>query len=99
MAVLMHLDREGIDRSIAEVHRVLRQEGRFVLSIPSARGDITNDERDGKGRLITALAPDEWIAACEICGFRKLEAWSGPDGLGRPDVRWSSFQFVRNGSS
>ena len=93
LAVLMHLTRRGIEESVAEVYRVLKQGGSFLFSVPSARGDVNTNDRDDMGRLFSSLALSDWITVCETCGFHKLKVWENSDGLGRPEVRWSSLLF------
>jgi SAM-dependent methyltransferase len=96
LAVLMHLDREGIGKSIAEVKRILKPGGIFFMSIPSSRNDLNANGRDDKGRLFTALPLNDWVALCETRGFRKLTCWNDPDALGRAEIRWTSLLFEKN---
>ncbi len=95
LAVLMHLSRGGMRASIAEVCRVLRTGGRFFLSVPSARTDVDEHGRDGRGRLFTSLTALAWQDICQTCGLRRIRQWDDSDGLGRSGMRWRSFLFEK----
>ena len=91
VAVLMHLPREAIEASIAQVARVLRVEGGFFFSVPFQRDDVRVADRDDKGRLFTSLSPDGWETLGKGAGLEIVASQQNEDGLGREGIRWVSM--------
>lgn len=92
-AVLMHLPKaEILDAAIA-LRKVLKANGKLVLSVPLERPDLDAQHRDHKGRLFTPLLPDYLQLLFERIGFRLLEKWESSDSLGREAHSWCTFVF------
>lgn len=92
-AVLMHLPREQILDAAFAIRDVLREGGRLLISIPSARPDLTPDHRDANGRLFTPLPADYLELLFERLGFHLVSKWVSDDGLKREGYTWRTLLF------
>jgi SAM-dependent methyltransferase len=90
IATLMHLDRHGIEATIAEMARVLRPEGRCYFSVAETRPGLDDSGFDGRGRRFTVLSTDEWMRLFRRDGFRSLAEQHTDDILKRSGVTWFS---------
>lgn len=94
-AVLMHLpDTDLLDAALA-IRRLLKSNGRILLSIPASRGDVQSGNRDQGGRLFSPYSADEISLLFERLGFAPIGRWSSEDVLGRSGTSWITLLFER----
>lgn len=87
-AVLMHLPESDLFDAAFALRRVLRPNGRLLLSLPEARGDVGADHRDAQGRLFQPYAADYLQLLFERLGFQQIGRWVSDDALQRTGTRW-----------
>ncbi|MEA2013480.1 MAG: class I SAM-dependent methyltransferase [Verrucomicrobiota bacterium] len=93
-AVLMHLPKEQLFDASFAIRRVLKENGRLLLSIPLEDTTINKDSnRDSNGRLFNGIAPDELQLIFERIGFRLISKWQNEDGLNRAHRTWATMLF------
>ena len=92
-AVLMHIPKEHLFDSVFAIKRILKQEGRALISIPVDRKNLDNDRRDDKERLFTDITAEYLELLFERIGFKSLRKWKDKDSLGRKDVSWVTLLF------
>lgn len=94
-AVLMHLpDTDLLDAALA-IRRLLKPNGRLLLSIPASRSDVLAGNRDEGGRLFSPYAADEISLLFERLGFAPIGRWTSADALGRSDASWTTLLVER----
>ncbi len=94
-AVLMHLPKEQLFDASFAIRRVLRENGRLLISIPLE--DETIDKttnRDKNGRLFNGITPDELQLIFERIGFKLINCWQNEDSLNRGHRKWSTMLFT-----
>lgn len=84
-ATLMHVGREHLITAVLSLARILRDEGRLVLSYRSSR---SSREREADGRLFTEIPPGRLTLLLEAAGLRVTETQTQPDAV-RPEIRWN----------
>jgi len=84
-ATIMHLRREDLITAVINLSRILKPNGRLVLSY---RGSRISDERESDGRLFTAIPPGKLILLLESAGFRIAMSERRMD-IDRPDIWWT----------
>ena len=93
-AVLMHVPEEQLFDAIYSIRRVLREDGRLLLSVPIRNEELDDaDHRDVHGRLFTDVPPEKHRFLFERVGFRLLNNWWDTDSLGRGDRVWATMLF------
>ncbi len=96
VATLMHLPKEGITKSIGEIHRVLRPGGLFFFSVSLERDDIDRQTNlDRHGRLFTLLPKEEWNSLCTQVGFKQERFTTSTDSAGRKNLVWGNFLYIK----
>jgi len=68
-AVLMHLPKEELFDSVFAIRKLLKENGRLLVSIPEDRPDIDENCRDDKGRLFNSVRPEYLQLLFERLGF------------------------------
>ncbi|MCK4823996.1 class I SAM-dependent methyltransferase, partial [bacterium] len=92
-AVLMHIPKEHLFDSIFLIKRILKPNGRALISIPQERGDIRKDHRDDKGRLYTDITAEYLELLFERIGFNLINKWINPDSMCRKGNSWATLLF------
>lgn len=92
-AVLQHLPRPALFDAAFSMKSLLEPHGRALVSIPAARPDVGEDERDPYGRLFTTLSADELQLLFERIGFSTIGRWTDDDAGSRPGVTWTTLLF------
>jgi 2-polyprenyl-3-methyl-5-hydroxy-6-metoxy-1,4-benzoquinol methylase len=87
-AVLMHLDEIALEESIIVFRSLLRMCGRLLISVPTERSDVNQNERDQNGRLFKNYSSAYLVGVLELQGFQLLEEWRNADALKRTGVEW-----------
>ncbi|HNV71659.1 MAG TPA: class I SAM-dependent methyltransferase [Candidatus Ozemobacteraceae bacterium] len=90
VSVLMHLDIYDIPFVFSECRRVLKNQGKFLFSVPLTRTDIRNG-RDPHGRQFTMSASETWEKMVLDSGFSVEQRLREADGLGRSGTSWITF--------
>jgi SAM-dependent methyltransferase len=88
IATLMHLDKNKIDLSITKIYNCLKNDGKFLFSVPILRTDLNQDNYDEKGRYFTIMDQSEWLDICYSKGFKKIKILISNDGLNRKGIKW-----------
>jgi SAM-dependent methyltransferase len=92
-AVLMHIPKEHIFDSVFSIKRILKKDGRALISIPIDRKNLNQERRDDKERLFTDITAEYLELLFERIGFKFLQKWKDEDSLGRKDVSWATLLF------
>jgi SAM-dependent methyltransferase len=87
-AVLMHLPESDLFDAALALRRVLRPNGRLLLSLPEARVDVGADHRDAQGRLFQPYTADYLQLLFERLGFQQIGKWVTDDALQRAGNSW-----------
>ena len=87
-AVLMHVPESDLFDAAFELRGLLRHRGRLLISLPSARKDIDDQERDAHGRLFRSYTADHIALLFERIGFQEIGRWENEDALGRAGTQW-----------
>lgn len=95
VACLMHFDSADIQRILAEIHRVVRADGRGIVSVPSCRGDVDNNGLDEHGRVFNLRPAVSWQKLFAQCGFITTATSEQADSLGRSGIFWLNFFLQR----
>lgn len=99
-AVLMHLPKEHLFDASFAIRRILKENGRFLMSVPLY--DKTIDEktkRDSDGRFFNGITPENFQLIFERIGFSLIGRWDNDDSLGREHRKWATLLFVLHNSS
>ena len=83
--VLMHVPRSDLISAVFNLARVLRSDGRLILSYRASRSD---EEREPDGRLFTSITTGKLVLLLESVGFRIAATTQMPDPP-RPDIEWT----------
>jgi len=92
-AVLMHIPESQLFDAAFSLKRLLKGNGRLLLSISDGRPDLDAEHRDEHGRLFTLLPANFLILLFERLGFVLLNRWQTADSRGRPDIQWTTLLF------
>jgi SAM-dependent methyltransferase len=92
-AVLMHVPDAELFDAVFALRKQLRPNGRLLLSLPLARDDVLDGDRDKDGRLFQNYAPDAIKLLLERLGFQQIGRWDSDDSLGRSGMRWYTVLF------
>ncbi len=93
-AVLMHLPKEQLFDASFAIRRVLRENGRLLISIPLEDDTINKKtNRDENNRLFNGITNEELQIIFEKIGFKLLEKWQNDDSLNRTHRKWSTMLF------
>jgi len=92
-AVLMHIPKEHIFDSIFSIKRILKKDGRVLISIPIDRKHLDEERRDEKKRLFTDITAEYLELLFERIGFKTLQKWTDKDSLRRKDISWATLLF------
>lgn len=92
-AVLMHVPRALLFDAALGIRTALKHRGRLLLSLPSARGDVGENDRDAQGRLFSGYSPEEIQLLFERLGFELLARWDTDDALKRQGNTWYTLLF------
>ncbi|MCK9522857.1 MAG: class I SAM-dependent methyltransferase [Proteobacteria bacterium] len=88
-AVLMHLNFNSIKESIKAFKRILKPQGKLVISIPLRGPEIDADSRSCKdGRLFTLIPIEHLNGLLTDYGFDICKTYSTQDSLGRSERSW-----------
>lgn len=82
--VLMHLRREDLITACMNLARILKPNGRLLLSYRASR---EGEERESDGRLFTSIPAGKLILLMESVGLRVIMETRQPDTTS-PDVSW-----------
>lgn len=88
IATLMHLSKEDITKIILQIYTLLKENGKFLISVSLFRDDVNVDGYDEKGRFFLLLSMDEWITLFQDIGFKVLHTKKNKDGLNRGGIEW-----------
>lgn len=92
-AVLMHIPKEHFFDSALSIKRILKQNGRLLVSIPSSGQELNANRRDENGRLFNDYNPEYLQLLFERIGFQLIGKWISEDGLGRENRTWITMLF------
>jgi SAM-dependent methyltransferase len=92
--VLMHLPEEQVFDAVYAIRRVLRADGRLLISVPCKDGLAEGKVRDHGGRLFNRMLPEKWQLIFERIGFTLISRWHGSDGLKRKERTWTTLLFT-----
>ena len=94
-AVLMHLPEEQLFDTSFTIRRILKENGRLLLSIPLEDKTVdTKTNRDKKGRLFNGITPDNLQLIFERIGFKLINRWQNDDSFNRDYRKWSTMLFT-----
>jgi SAM-dependent methyltransferase len=93
-AVLMHLPKEHLFDASFTIRRILRENGRFLMSVPLEDKTIGTDNRDSNKRFFNGITPEHYQLIFERIGFTLINRWDSDDSLGRDYRKWATLLFV-----
>jgi len=88
-AVIMHLDDGCLERLTSQMTKLVALGGHLVLSHSFGR-EHHRDRRDTNGRLFLERPPATIDGIFEARGFLAERLIEDRDGLGRPNIRWTT---------
>ncbi len=97
-AVLMHISEEQLIPAAVSIKGCLKQNGRFLYSVPCKRLDVVTENRDTNGRLFIPHQSDRLQVIFEHQGFSLISKWVNADSLGRDSVEWISVLMEHTGN-
>jgi SAM-dependent methyltransferase len=93
-AVLMHLPEEQLFDAAFSIRKILKEQGRLLLSIPLYDETINAQiKRDMDGRFFNSVTPEELQLLFERIGFKLLNRWNDNDSLNREHRKWATMLF------
>jgi len=92
--VLMHLPEEHVFDAVYTIRRVLKADGRLLISVPREDGLPEGKVRDAGDRLFNRIPPDKWQLIFERLGFTMISRWNNHDGLKRKTRTWTTLLFT-----
>lgn len=92
-AVLMHISSSELFDSALQIRNCLKINGRLLLSLPLARGDTDEFNRDQNGRLFSPYTPDQIETLLTRLGFVLISRWDSDDALSRKGTSWFTQLF------
>lgn len=95
MASLMHFDELNLLEVLSEIGRVLKAEGRLIVSVPSKRSGIDTAGVAPDGRFFLVRPLLFWAEKMAAAGFDLLSADESADVLGRDEVVWLTMLLGR----
>lgn len=94
-AVFMHIpESEHLD-ALINIRALLTPNGRLLISIPNARPDLDQQQRDQQGRLFEHIAPDKLKLLCARLGLECIAEYNNEDSLGRTAHDWVTLLFQK----
>jgi SAM-dependent methyltransferase len=83
VAAIDHLNKEGVERSLAEVRRVLRPDGQFLLMVvnPDIWTKVALPFLHGHGYFGAPAFPDRWRSQLTAAGLSVVEEGTQPSTL------------------
>jgi SAM-dependent methyltransferase len=83
VAAIDHLNKEGVERTLAEVTRVLRPDGQFLLMVvhPDIWTKVALPFLHGHGYFGTPSFPDRWRSRLSAAGLSVVEQGAQPAAL------------------
>jgi SAM-dependent methyltransferase len=91
-AVMMHLTEEQLSGSWESFRRVLKPNGRVLISLPLMRPDLLKDDRDKDGRLFKNHSPALIESLATSLGFSQIDLGSQATSE-YADIIWSIYLF------
>lgn len=99
-AVLQHLPEDRLFDSVFAFRRILKEDGRLLISIPLPDPTIDVETcRDASGRLFTPIPPEKLQLLLERTGFAFLWREDSGDAMGRNHRRWCTMLLEAEKSS
>lgn len=93
-AVLMHLPEEQLFDASFSIRRILKKDGRLLISLPLQDETIDSEtKRDKLGRLFNIIAPEKIQLLFERIGFKLLSRWDSNDSMNREHRKWAIMLF------
>ncbi len=93
LAVVMHVPDQQLFEFAFQVRSLLERNGTLIISASSGRAGLDPTGHDHQGRLFNERPPGELRLLFERLGFRFVAQHDADDGLGRPEVHWSTLVF------
>ena len=93
----MHLPEKQLFDASFSIRRVLKENGRLLISIPLE--DKTVDpktNRDKRGRLFNGITPENLQLIFERIGFKLINRWQNDDSFNRDYRKWVTMLFKIN---
>lgn len=98
-AVFMHIPQTDQVEALISLRNLLKPGGRLLMSIPSSRPDIGDDQRDLEGRLFELVKPEHLQLLAARLGLELISRFDNADSLGRVEVSWTTLLFERRQSN
>ena len=97
-AVLMHLPEESLFDTVFNIRRILKPDGRLLISTPLDEPMVDpTTRRDERGVFFNGVTPENFEFLFGKIGFRQVNRWDSEDQLGRANRRWATQLFVLEG--
>jgi len=92
-AVLLHLKKKDVVRTLKGFHRTLKKGGKLHIRVKKGKGKTYKKDKlsSGKKRLFTYFLKEELEKFVKRTGFKIIISRVFPDDAGRKDVKWISL--------
>ena len=91
IACFMHFSQNDLNKILSEIVRVLKPDGRGLVSVPARRPDVNIDGIDQHGRIFNVMPSSQWLKLFNKAGFKAQAGPEQPDGAGREGITWINF--------
>ena len=91
----MHLSKDRIPLAIKNLSRIIKPEGRILISVPTVRNDVNPETlRDRYGRLCNNFSPNLYTEMFKMVGFKVLFLEENKDAMNRK-FNWVTIGFIK----
>jgi len=96
IATLMHLKLNDLKITLIKIFDLLKQNGKFLMSVSLYRDDVDENGYDDKGRFFLLMSKNMWIDICKEVGFKIENINTNKDGLNRDGIEWLTLTMIKN---
>ncbi len=94
-AVLMHIAPDRQQLALEEMYRMLKPEGRLLLTVSSNRSGLDEQGRDEYQRYYAELSEERVLELSQNAGFVQQQTWHDADKWHRAGLVWASYLFEK----
>jgi len=95
-AVLMHIAYAEQQPALEQMYKMLKPEGRLLLTISKNREGLDEQRRDEYNRYYAELPEERVLQLCQNAGFTHIQTWHDNDKWHRQGLVWDSYLFEKS---